>query len=151
MVGRALAGGRFTGAAGQTLDLVAPHGVEIARVAIVGVGKQADFDERAAELGAARAWQTVKASGVKTLVIRIPGASPALVAHAALGVRLGAYRFDRYRTTEKAEKKPSVTTVRLAGDKPAAAAKAWKTLSTLADAIILARDLVSEPANVLYP
>jgi leucyl aminopeptidase len=151
MVGRALAGGRFTGAKGQTLELVAPHGVDIARVAIVGVGKRADFDERAVELGAARAWQSVKASGVKTLVIRIPAASPALVAHAALGVRLGAYRFDRYRTTEKAEKKPSVTVVRLAGDKPAAAAKAWKTLSTLADAIILARDLVSEPANILYP
>ena len=151
MVGRALAGGRFKGAVGQTLELVAPHGVDMARVAIVGVGKKADFDERGAELGAARAWQTVKASGVKTLVIRIPGASPGLVAYAALGVRLGAYRFDRYRTTEKTEKKPSVTAVRIASDKPAAAAKAWKTLSTLADAIILARDLVSEPANVLYP
>ena len=32
-----------------------------------------------------------------------------------------------------------------------AAAEAYKDLSTLADAICYARDLVSEPANVLYP
>lgn len=34
---RAIAGGRFTGAKGQTLDLVAPHGLEAARVVLVGV------------------------------------------------------------------------------------------------------------------
>jgi leucyl aminopeptidase len=36
-------------------------------------------------------------------------------------------------------------------DDPAAARKAWKPLDTLADAILMARDLVSEPANILYP
>ncbi len=151
LVARALAGARFTGARGQTLEILAPHGVDAARVVVVGVGKQNEFDERAAELGAARAYQVVKASGVESLVVRIPGATGSQVAHAALGARLGAYRFDRYRTTEKAEKKPSVKTVKIASDSISAASKVWKKLDALADAIILARDLVSEPANILYP
>ena len=148
-VERALSGGRFSGKPGQTLQLLAPHGMDAAQVVLVGAGKQAEFDERAAELAAARAYQAIKTSGAEILMIALGG--EVLAAHGALGVSLGAYRFDRYRTTEKAEKKPSVTTVKFAVGKPAAAEKAWKKLSTLVDAIILARDLVSEPANILYP
>jgi len=64
---------------------------------------------------------------------------------------LASYRFDRYRTTEPADKKPSVKVVRLAVDDPKAANKAFKKTAGLADAIVLARDLVSEPANILHP
>src|SRR5205809_636030 len=74
-----------------------------------------------------------------------------LAAAAAFGIRLAAYRFDRYRTTEKPEKKPSVKVDRLEVDDSKAATKAFKRLSGLADAVIFTRDLVSEPANILYP
>jgi leucyl aminopeptidase len=150
-IARALGGARFAGATGQTLEILAPNGVDAARLVIVGVGKQRDFDERAAELGAARAYRVVKSSGLESLVVKVPSASSSQVAHAGLGVRLGSYRFDRYRTTEKPEKKASVKVVKLAGSDPAAASKAWKKLSSLANAVVLARDLVSEPANILYP
>ena len=46
MIDRALAVKRFTGAAGQTLDLTAPHGVDVARIVVVGAGKKAKFDGR---------------------------------------------------------------------------------------------------------
>ena len=39
-------------------------------------------------------------------------------------MRLAAYRFDRYRTTEKAEKKPSIRKVIIEADYPKGAAKA---------------------------
>ncbi len=151
MIERALAGKRFAGAPGQTLDLAAPHGVDVARIVLVGAGKREKFDGRGAELAAAYADQAVKTSGADALTLRLPGLGAEDAARAALGVRLAAYRFDRYRTTEKAEKKPSVKTVRLAVDDPAGAKKAWKRQSGLADAVILTRDLVSEPANILYP
>ncbi len=150
-VTRAISTGRFTGALGQTLDLAAPHGIEAARAVIVGCGPKGKFDARVMELAAAHAYQAVKASGADTLVIRLPGAPAEISGRAAFGIRLAAYRFDRYRTTEKAEKKPSVTRVRIAVDDPKAASKAFKGLTGLADAILFARDLVSEPANVLYP
>ncbi|MEO8927584.1 MAG: leucyl aminopeptidase, partial [Caulobacteraceae bacterium] len=150
-ISRAMAGGRFTGAVGQTLDLVAPHGLKAARALIVGLGARERVDARAAELAAAHAYQAVKTSGVETLVIQMPGAPTEMSNHAAFGVRLAAYRFDKYRTTEKAEKKPSVKRVQIAVDDPKAAKKAFKTLDGLADAVAFTRDLVSEPANVLYP
>jgi leucyl aminopeptidase len=148
---RALAGGRFTAGAGQTLELAAPHGLDAARLVIVGAGPKDKFDEKAAEFAAAQAYQAVKTSGAETLVIRMPDASATEASRAALGVTLAAYRFDRYRTTEKPERKPSVTGVRIASAKAPQAAKAWKTDAAIAEGVILARDLVSEPANILFP
>ena len=148
---RALAGGRFTAGAGQTLELAAPHGLDAARLVIVGAGPKDKFDEKAAELAAAQAYQAGKTSGAETLVIRMPDASATEASRAAFGVTLAAYRFDRYRTTEKPERKPSVTSVRIASAKAPQAAKAWKTDAAIAEGVILARDLVSEPANILFP
>ena len=148
---RAIAQGRFTGALGQTLDLVAPHGVDAARVVIVGAGKRRDFNGRAAELAAAHAFQATKGSGAPALIMRMAGLSAEEAARAALGIRLAAYRFDKYRTTEKPDKKPSIKRVKVAVDDEKAASRAFRPLSSLADAITFARDLVSEPANVLFP
>ncbi len=147
---RAVDGGRFTGAKGQTLDIVAPHNVDAARIILVGSGPATAFGETI-EAAAAHAYQAVKTSGAEVLVVKLPAISAEFAAAAAFGARLAAYRFDRYRTTEKPEKKPSVRKLRLEVDDPKAAAKAFKRLSGLADAVIFARDLVSEPANILYP
>jgi leucyl aminopeptidase len=148
---RALAGARFTGALGQTLDLLAPSGADVARVLLAGAGARDGFDGRRMELAAAHAYQAIKASGVETMVLRAEDFPAETAARAALGIRLAAYRFDRYRTTEKPEKKPSVKKVRIVVDDRKAAVKAFKALEGLADGISLARDLVSEPANILYP
>ena len=79
------------------------------------------------------------------------GDAPDLAARAAFGVTLAAYRFDRYRTTEKPDKKPSVAAVIVESADTAAAQAAFAPLSALADGVIFTRDLVSEPANILYP
>jgi len=147
---RAIAGGRFIGAKGQTLDLVAPHGLEAARVVLVGVDGVGAVEPEAVEAAAAHAFQAVKASGVTELVLKL-GADAETAARAAFGVKLAAYRFDKYRTTEKAEKKPSVTVVKVAAADPVKAAKVFESLDALADAILFSRDLVSEPANILHP
>jgi leucyl aminopeptidase len=148
---RAIATGRFTGARGQTLDLIAPAGLDLARVTLVGAGPKAEFGPEAAEQFGAYAYQAVKVGGAATLTLPMPGASAEEAARAAFGSRLASYRFDRYRTTEKADKKPSVTTVLVAVDDPDAAAAAYAPLAALGDGIFFTRDLVSEPANILHP
>jgi leucyl aminopeptidase len=148
---RAIAAGRFKGAMGQTVDIPAPAGVSAGRVLVVGAGKQSAFDPRAAESAGAHAYNAVKASGSEVLLLAMPAAGPERAAHAAYGVRLAAYRFDKYRTTETPEKKPSVMAVNIAVSDLKATTKAFKPLASLADAICFARDLVTEPANVLYP
>ena len=151
---KALAGARFTGAKGQTLDVLAPAGSDAARVVLVGAGKAGDFDAMAAETAAASAYGAVKTSGLTTLRVVLPGgeaAKAAKAARAAFGVRLAAYRFDKYRTKEAAEKKPSVVKTEVVTTEADAAVTAFADLAALADAISFSRDLVSEPPNVLYP
>jgi leucyl aminopeptidase len=148
---KAIAASRFTGAVGQTVTLLAAAGTAAGRVVVVGAGKQPAFDAKGAESVGAHAYNAVKATGAQKLLLLMPPAGPERQAHAAFGIRLAAYRFDKYRTTEKADKKPSVTAVEIACADPKAAGKAFKELAGLADAICYARDLVTEPANILYP
>jgi len=148
---RAMGPSRFTGEKDQTLDLIAPAGLHASRVVLVGAGARETLDDLGVERLAAGAYHAVKTSGVSTLELRLGDLTEAQAARAALGVRLASYRFDRYRTKEKAEKKPSVVKVRIACADPAAATAAFEPLATLGDAVSFARDLVSEPANLLYP
>ncbi|MDR3511334.1 MAG: leucyl aminopeptidase [Caulobacteraceae bacterium] len=148
---RAISATGFTGAKGRSLEVVAPAGLQAARVLLIGAGASDGFDAAAAETAAAEAYQALKTSGAKTLTIGLDDLPADAAARAALGVRLAAYRFDRYRTKEKPEKKPSIETVRIAVADVAAAQAADGPLKALAEAVIFARDLVSEPANVVYP
>jgi leucyl aminopeptidase len=136
---------RFTGAKGQSLEVPAFAGS--ARTVLIGGGKAAEFDDLAAENAAASAYTALKLCGLSELRIRM-ASHPA---QGAFGVRLASYRFDKYRTKEAAEKKPSVVKVTIETADPAAASEAFASLSALANAISFSRDLVSEPPNVLYP
>jgi leucyl aminopeptidase len=148
---QAAAASRFTGAKGQTLDVLAPAGVEAARLVLVGLGKAEAVEALGIEHAAAAAYGAVKVSGLTTLRLELPDASADLAARAALGVRLGSYRFDKYRTKEPAEKKPSIAKAEVVAVDIDAALGAFAPLAALADAVSFTRDLVSEPPNVLYP
>jgi leucyl aminopeptidase len=148
---RAMAASRFTGAVGQTVEILAPANISAGRVVLVGAGPAQAFDGQKMEAAAAHGYQAVKNGGALSLQLMLGEVSADLAAAAAFGVRLASYRFDRYRTTEKPEKKPSVTALKVCVDNPAEASEAFESLSGLADAIIFARDLVTEPANILYP
>jgi len=148
---RAVAASRFTGGKGQSLELVAPEGEAAERLILVGGGKAEAFDALGAEHAAASAYAAVKLSGLETLRIELPSAGVELAARAALGLRLACYRFDKYRTKEPAEKKPSLVRGEVVADDADAALTAFAPLSALANAVAFSRDLVSEPANILYP
>ena len=78
---------------------------------------------------------------------------PPTAADVALGMRLRAYAFERYRTRrkegEEAPKRPDGHARR----RPtrARSRRRSRARDALADGVILARDLVNEPANVLFP
>ena len=148
---KAMAKGRFTGAANTTLTVAAPAGVEADLVLLVGAGDPAKLDDSALETAAGAAYHAVKLSGAEVLTLDFGHLTPEQSARAAFAVRLAAYRFDKYRTTEKPDKIPSVTTVRIVTSDLRAAQAAFEPMSAVADAVIFSRDLVSEPANVLYP
>ncbi|QUD88992.1 leucyl aminopeptidase [Phenylobacterium montanum] len=148
---RAMTAAAFTGAKGKSLELVAPAGLAASRVLLIGVGAASDLTAERAETFAAEAYQALKTSGAQVLTVDVAEDSADLAARAALGATLAAYRFDRYRTKEKPEKKPTIQTVRIAVSDVTAAEAAWAPLAALAQGVFFTRDLVSEPANILHP
>ncbi|WP_284877625.1 leucyl aminopeptidase [Brevundimonas sp. MEB006b] len=143
--------GRFTGKAGQSLSIAAPAGVEADAVLLVGAGAKDKLDDLAVEAFGGNAYAAVKLSGAQVLTIDASDLSPEQAARVGFAARLAAYRFDKYRTTQKADKIPSITTIRVVTTDLRGAEAALEPLSAVADGVIFARDLVSEPANVLYP
>jgi leucyl aminopeptidase len=70
----------------------------------------------------------------------------------ASGLRLRAYKFDRYKTKKKDGEEGALRAdVSLAVGDAAAAKKAFASAGAVVDGVIIARDLVNEPPNVLFP
>jgi leucyl aminopeptidase len=70
----------------------------------------------------------------------------------ATGIRLRAYKFDRYKTKKKDGEDGALRAdVALAVDDVSATRQAFAPSGAIVDGVILARDLVNEPPNVLYP
>jgi leucyl aminopeptidase len=154
---RALKSGRFRGAKNQIIELLAPGGIAASRVVMVGLGKAKELDALAAQAIGGTIVGHLGKSGERTAAIAVDSPKGAklkaveMAANLAYGARLGSYRFDRYRTKEKPEKKPSLRTLSVMVKDRTAASRAFSRLDKIADGVFLTRDLVSEPANVLYP
>ncbi|WP_313575259.1 leucyl aminopeptidase [Brevundimonas sp.] len=148
---KAMKNSRFTGAANSSLNVAAPAGIDANAVLLVGAGAADKLDDLAVETAAAAAYHAAKLSGAEILTIDASHLSPELAARAGFAVRLAAYRFAKYLTKQKADNIPSVTTVRVVTSDVKAAEAAFEPLSAVADAVLFSRDLVSEPANILYP
>jgi leucyl aminopeptidase len=155
LVRRAAAADRFTGKVGSALDIVAPSGLNLPRLVVVGTGKEGDLKPRDfVKLGGIAMGKIPTAAAEATIFAEF--ASGPLkgdrAADLALGARLRAYTFDLYKTKRKdSEERPKKVEVRFACANPAAAEKAWLRVTAIADGVVLARDLINEPANVLYP
>jgi leucyl aminopeptidase len=152
---RAAAADRFKGRSGSALDLVAPPGLPVARLIIIGVGKARDLKPQDfVKLGGIAMGKIPSAIGAATIVADLPGSTlkPERIADFALGVTLRAYAFDRYKTKRKdGEEKAEQIEVTIAVRAVAAVQKAFAARRAVADGVQIARDLVNEPANVLFP
>ncbi len=154
---RALKFSRFTGKAGQMLEVLAPTGVAASRLLLVGLGKVEALDEKGLETLGAQIVGRLYTSGetAASFEIDVPKGSKVkkaeLAAHLAFGAKLRSYAFDKYRTRNLDEYEKKLKTIRVVTADAAAAKKAHAGLAAVADGIFLARDLVNEPPNVLYP
>ncbi|WP_332639830.1 leucyl aminopeptidase [Brevundimonas sp.] len=148
---RAMTASRFTGGSNSTLVVAAPAGVDASTIVLTGAGDPGKFDDLALEAAAGAAYHAVKMSGATALTIDASHLSADQAARAAFAARLASYRFLKYRTTLKPEKTPSIETIEVVAADPKAAKAAYESFSAVAAAVEFSRDLVSEPANVLYP
>jgi len=154
VISRAAETERFKGKSGSSLDIVAPAGLKATRLVVIGIGKSSELKERDIVKLGGIAMGKIAPAAEATILADFPDEAlePGAAADLALGVRLRAYKFDRYKTRSKEnDDKPDTIKVTIAVDDTGATQKAWSSRLAVADGVNVARDLVNEPPNVLFP
>ncbi len=144
----------FKGKTQSAMDLVRPQGLKAERLLVVGtapkeVGKPTDF----VNLGGYVAGKLPKSSKISVLFEGPEGEWSAQAASEfALGYRLRGYKFDKYKTKKpEADDGPKSQEVTiLVADADTANAE-HSHREPVAEGVELARTLVNEPPNVIFP
>ncbi|MGD9803681.1 MAG: M17 family metallopeptidase, partial [Hyphomicrobiaceae bacterium] len=147
----------FTGKAKSSVDVLAPSGLEVKRVVLVGAGRIGENQSLDWLKIGGSAWALAAQRGTDSasLVVDDTDITPEAVARLAEGVLLRAYSFRKYKSKKAANANgtesngPAELLVHCADSTAAEAAFAARGAVT--EGVYLARDLVNEPANVLGP
>jgi leucyl aminopeptidase len=141
---------RFDGEAGSAVELFVDAGAK--RVLVVGTGKGVSAAAAAEKLGGTVAARLLT-SGENHAVIDLSGLGYDADASArvALGIALRSWRHDRYRTKLKEKQKPTLEQITIVGGGEGAQARWEQRWQPVLEGIKLTRELVTEPANIIYP
>jgi len=144
---------RFSGKPGQIFEGFVERGGQVVRAVLAGIGKS-DADDRRAAVEKAGASVVAKylTSGEAALAFDFTGAGLSADDAAALllAARLRAWRYDAYRTKLSDEQKRSLEDISVIGASAETEAE-WQREAALAEGVEFTRELVTEPANVIYP
>jgi len=155
-IARAMDVSKFKGKAKSVVDIVAPAGASVDRILVVGVGEGGSVKEGDwAALGGIVRSKTASEKNL-AVILECDGVEIAAEAAAAFaqGMVLRAYDFDKYKTKKKDDEdgdKPAAQKTTLMVESPSDCKKVWTSAEGVARGIMLARDLVNEPANILGP
>lgn len=151
----AIKGAKFTGQSGKTVSVYAPPRTKLTRVVAIGIGKAKEISAQSLEEAGGAIYGALSAEPRATVVVDdLKGGvvdAADIAAALASGVALKSYRFDKYRTQEKASAKPKLKSISVTTSAFADAREAYKVRAAVNSGVVMTRDLVSEPANVLNP
>jgi len=153
---------KFNGTKKTGLDLIAPAGLDIERLIVMGLGNTEKYGESdwTALGGRVRARLAAARAASADIVLEAAPASSVSgrdAACVALGFVLRGYEFKKYKHKKKesdGEDDPDageVKSVRILCAQPEEAKAHFESLSAVGEGVFLARDLVNEPANILGP
>ena len=154
---RAMASENFIGKEGQVLILLAPLGLRAERIVLVGMGKAEQFDPSKAQRTGGKILSELNSRQIKQAVVTVelPNGSPIgpvdCGAHIAFGASLESYRFTRYKVKKELSNPLSLRKLTIMGGEPSKMRLRYRPLAAVANGVFLTRNLVSEPANVLFP
>ncbi|HEU4960066.1 MAG TPA: leucyl aminopeptidase [Sphingomonas sp.] len=142
---------RFEGEVGAISETFLPTENGARRVLLLGLGAGGEEDyERAGGALTAR----LLTSGVTALTVDFAALATApaakSVARFAAGAAQRAWRYDVYRTRLTEKQKPTLAAITIAGA-PDGAEAAWAAFDAVTQGLALTRELVTEPANIIYP
>ena len=146
----ALKRSRFDGESGSVVE----HFIDSdggRRLLVIGTGAEASAE--AAEKLGGNAVARLLTSGETEAVIDLTGLNydAEATARVALGAALRSWRYDRYRTKLKDKQKPTLTSIIIVGGSPEGEDRYASRYAPLVEGVSLTRELVTEPANIIYP
>ncbi|HVM22968.1 MAG TPA: leucyl aminopeptidase [Sphingomicrobium sp.] len=143
---------RFDGEEASAAEHFFDEGGEVRRLLVVGTGGGSAPGDAAEKLGSTVAAR-LQTSGEKRAVIDLSGRGydADAAARVGLGAALRSWRHDRYRTKLKDKHKPTLEEVVIVGAGAAAAKRYEQRWAPIVAGVSLTRELVTEPANVIYP
>ena len=153
---QAIAAAQFKGKKGEVLALVNP-GKGASHLLLIGIGAAKSLTPLLLEetggnvVGAALAAKLGSVSVLTALPKAAKQDAAEVAARLGFGAKLRGYHFDKYRTKQKPEDKPTLKTVTIVTAAADKAKKLYAPLEGVAESVHFARDLVTEPANILYP
>lgn len=156
-ISRAVKVGRFEGKKGQSVNIPAPAGSNLDMVHVYGVGTGKELSEGAfQDIGGMLYAATAHVGSPKVTIaadrpVGCKLTAGVIAAEVAFGFRLRSYRFDKYRTKLADDAKPAIKNVTFQCEGPAEARRAYAVHEKVTDGVFFTRDLISEPANILYP
>ncbi len=138
---------RFEGAAGQNFLSINEQGGKLVRIMLLGVaeGEAADYQKAGGDIIA-----KVQTSGVKHIAVHGTNLTAQHAAEVAYGATLRNWRMDKYRTKLPEASKPTVESFTVVAA-PAGASAHWTSYCAIAEGVALTKELVTEPANIIYP
>ncbi len=153
LIRNAIKAAGFKGTFGQGLTILTPQNSTLDRIILLGVGGVSELKEFSWLRLGGKLSTTLTSGGRVDVMLELPGkpvVSPDQAADMAQGLLLGAYRFDQYKTKTK---KPTIKALKVIfhTSTASAAKKVWTGREGVTDGVLLARDLVNEPPNVLTP
>ncbi|MGH6743337.1 leucyl aminopeptidase [Novosphingobium sp. PhB57] len=144
---------RFAGKAGQVFEGFVERDGKVVRAVLAGIGA-ADAKDRkgAVERAGAAVVGKYLTSGETALTLDLTGAglSAEEAAGALLGAVLRGWRLDTYRTKLADDAKPSLVDIAVIGA-PEGTEAVWAVEQAIVAGVSFTRELVTEPANVIYP
>lgn len=152
IVDRAIAAARFESEAGTIAAFFVSSGEGASQILLAGVGNDA-LPEACEKAGGALTARLLT-SGDSTLVLDFAAIAEQVSAEAAarllFGATLRGWRHDVYRTKLAAKSRPTLTEI-IVVNGPHGIETAWQRLEAVAQGVAFTRELVTEPANIIYP
>ncbi|MAZ76227.1 MAG: leucyl aminopeptidase [Micavibrio sp.] len=145
----------FTGKKDEIYVIPTPTESDIDQIILAGLGDKKEFKALNVETLGGKLWPILKQhkcdkvyAFTSHLGLAKKNDEAELAAHLSMGLKLRSYNFDTYKTDSKKNKLPKITFGTTAQN---LASALYKELSAAADGVFIARDLMNEPPNNLYP
>lgn len=148
--------GLFKGKSGESYSFTRTVNDTIQTVLLVGLGKEEDINLDKVREATGKAIKKLKELGITNIFLRVPHTEAInleeLIKAMATSAELANYTFNKYKTDTKEEKELNVSISRCGVKEVTKEIEdAINEGVEVAKGIIIARNLVNEPSNVIYP